>query len=250
MYHSIKFDVLSILDNSVVSTYNTYEDWFLVPTSRPVITIPAPKLNMVDIPGASGKLDLTYVLTKYPLYDNRTGSINFAVLNEHPGYRWIDIYNMIAKSINGKRVRAYLEDDLDYYYEGHWRIGNWTSNNNGSWSDISIEYEVDPYKYYKTDKAFTKYGSEQSKQFIFTSNDIGSMPVVPSITVSNTDSTGVTLSLTNNELGIVDLVKQITDNGTFKFYDLILSMLNNSNTCNLTVFGSGQVTLSFRKGDL
>ena len=171
MYHSIKFDVLSILDNSVVNTYNTYEDWFLVPTSRPVITIPAPKLNMVDIPGASGKLDLSYVLTKYPLYDNRTGSISFAVLNEHPGYRWIDIYNMIAKSINGKRVRAYLEDDLDYYYEGHWRIGNWTSNNNGSWSDISIEYEVDPYKYYKTDKAFTKFGSEQSKQFSFTSDE-------------------------------------------------------------------------------
>ena len=250
MYYSVKFDVLSILDDSVIATYNTYEDWFLVPTSRPVLEMPSIKTNYVDIPGASGQLDLTYILTKYPLYENRSGSLDFAVLNEHDGYRWIDILNMIARGINGKKVRAYLEDDPDYYYEGHWRLSNWKSNNNRTWSDVTIEYDVDPYKYYKTDKVFTKSGSESSKQFVFSTNDVGSMPVVPSITVSNTDGAGITLALTNNELGIIDLSKKIESNGTHKFYDLILSMVNSSNTCTLSVFGSGQVTISFRKGDL
>ena len=250
MYYSLKFETLDILNNQVLDTFNTYEDWFLVPLSRPSIEMPATKMNSVEIPGASGKLDLTYILTKYPLYNNRSGTISFAVLNDHDGYRWIDIQNMIARAIHGRKVRVYLEDDPDYYYEGFWALKQWKSNNNGSWSEVDLEYNVDPYKYYRTDKVFTKMGSELSKQITFTSNDIGSMPVVPSITVSNTDGNGITLSLSNSELGIVDLSRQITSNGTYKFYDLILSMLKDSNECTLSIFGSGQATISFRKGEL
>lgn len=241
---------MNAVSDTIIGTYNTYEDWFLVPTSRPVIELPAQKTNYAEIPGASGKLDLTYILTKYPVYENRSGSLDFAVLNDHQGYSWMDILEMITRSINGKRVRAYLEDDPDYYYEGHWLIRNWKSNNNRTWSEVTIEYDVDPYKYYKTDKTFTKTSSQGSTVLSFNTNDLGAMPVVPLISVSNTDSTGITVSLTNTELGIIDLTKQITSNGNYKFYDLILSMMSDNNTCVLNLFGSGQVTVSFRKGEL
>ena len=250
MYYSVKFDVMNAVSDTIIGTYNTYEDWFLVPTSRPVIELPAQKTNYADIPGASGKLDLTYILTKYPVYENRSGSLDFAVLNDHQGYSWMDILEMITRSINGKRVRAYLEDDPDYYYEGHWLLRNWKSNNNRTWSEVTIEYDVDPYKYYKTDKTFTKSGSQGSRTILFTNDDLGAMPVVPLISVSNTDSTGITVSLTNSELGITDLTKRITTNGNHKFYDLILSMMSDNNTCTLSLFGAGQVTVSFRKGEL
>ena len=250
MYHSVKFDVMNNVSDTIIGTYNTYEDWFLVPTSRPVIELPAQKINYTEVPGASSKLDLTYVLTKYPVYDNRSGSLEFAVLNDHQGYTWIDILEMITRSIGGKISRAYLEDDPDYYYEGHWALKNWKSNNNGTWSEVTIEYNVDPYKYYKTPKTFTKLGSEGSKSITFTTNDLGAMPVVPLISVSNTDSTGITVSLSNSELGISNLTKRITSNGSHKFYDLVLSMMSDDNTCTLSLFGSGQATVSFRKGEL
>lgn len=250
MYYSVKFDVMNAVSDTIIGTYNTYEDWFLVPTSRPVIELPAQKTNYAEIPGASGKLDLTYILTKYPVYENRSGSLDFAVLNDHQGYSWMDILEMITRSINGKRVRAYLEDDPDYYYEGHWLLRNWKSNNNRTWSEVTIEYDVDPYKYYKTDKTFTKSSSQGSRTISFTNDDVGAMPVVPLISVSNTDSTGITVSLTNSELGITDLTKRITSNGNHKFYDLVLSKMSDNNTCTLSLFGSGQVTVSFRKGEL
>lgn len=250
MYHSLQFNTLSLLDDSIMDSYNTYEDWFLVPTSRPVISMPPVKKNQVEIVGANGVLDLSYTLTNYPIYNNRTGSIEFAVLNDHDGYSWSDIYANIASSLHGRRARMYLEDDMDYYYEGQWALSQWTSNSDGTWSTVTLDYDLDPYRYYRTTKTFTKFASEANRQFQFTSDDVGIMPVVPTIIVSNTDSTGITLNLTNDELGISSMTKTITSNGTYKIYDLILSKMRSINSCVLTVYGSGQVAITFRKGDL
>ena len=68
MYHSVRFTKKGVVKNS-------WSDWYLVPSSRPVINPPEPKFNTVDIPGANGSIDLTEVVSGDVVYQNRTGSL-------------------------------------------------------------------------------------------------------------------------------------------------------------------------------
>lgn len=131
MYHSITF-----------GDKNTWDDWHLIPATRPVFNPPEIKTHYVDIPGANGQIDLTESLTGYPLCENRTGSIEFYVAN---GYEdWAVLYSKIMNYLHGKRMRATLEDDRYFYYEGRFEVNKWTSDK--WWSKITIDYDVYPYK--------------------------------------------------------------------------------------------------------
>lgn len=139
MYHSITF-----------GNKNTWTDWHLVPTSRPVISPPSVKTRYVEIPGADGVIDLTDSLTGRPAYNNREGSIEFYVLNQYDlegpaTYNWSDVYSEIMTYIHGKHMRMVLEDDPGYYYEGRFSVNSWKTDRDRS--TITIDYNVDPKKY-------------------------------------------------------------------------------------------------------
>lgn len=132
MYHSIFFD-----------SWNTFDDWHLVPLSRPLFAPPSVKTTTISVPGANGTIDVSEILTGYPVYDNRKGSIDFTVLN---GYgEWYERYSTISNILHGQKMRAVLEDELDYYYEGRFTINSWKSDKDRS--KITIDYDVNPYKY-------------------------------------------------------------------------------------------------------
>lgn len=131
MYHSITF-----------GTKNTWDDWHLIPTSRPVFNPPSVKTNLIEIPGGDGVLDLTTALAGRPLYKNRTGSIEFYVDNDFRD--WTVLYSEIMVYLHGQKMRAVLEDDPNYYYEGRFAVNAWKSNKDRS--SITIDYDVNPYK--------------------------------------------------------------------------------------------------------
>lgn len=131
MYHSVTY-----------GEKNTWDDWHLIPTSRPLFNPPGIKTSYLDIPGANGIIDLTESLTGYPVYENRTGSQEYIVLN---GYKpWDVIYSEIMNYLHGQRMKAVLEDDKAFYYEGRFSVNRWKSDKN--WSLITIDYDVYPYK--------------------------------------------------------------------------------------------------------
>ena len=132
MYHSITF-----------GDKNTWDDWHLVPASRPVFNPPAVKTRYVDIPGADGSIDLTDALTGYPVYENREGTVEFIVVNDYG--QWQDRYSEIMGYLHGRSMRAILEDDPGYYYEGRFAVDEWASEEN--WSRITIAYNLAPYKH-------------------------------------------------------------------------------------------------------
>lgn len=132
MYHSVTFGEI-----------NTWDDWRLVPTSRPLFNPPPPKVKTLEIPGGDGVIDLSQSLTGYPVYQNRTGSIEFVVLN---GFKeWQEAYSDIMDHLHGQRMRAILEDDPDYFYEGRFSVNAWKSDKDNS--KITIDYDVGPYKW-------------------------------------------------------------------------------------------------------
>ena len=130
---------------------NTWEDWGLVPDSRPTLSSPSPKTNTVDNNSINGVLDLTFKRMRYPLFGNREGSFTFIY---NPLFQtvngkskpWLVLYTELHNFLHGRRLRMVLEDDPEFYYEGTFKIENWTSNNDGTGSTVTIGYSVEPYK--------------------------------------------------------------------------------------------------------
>lgn len=131
MYHSIMF-----------GDKNTWDDWHLIPQTRPVFLPPDAKTSYVEVPGADGKIDLTESLTGSILYKNRQGTIQFYVDNGHE--EWDVLYSKIMNYLHGQKMNAILEDDPSFYYEGRFSVNTWKSEKHRS--EIAIDYDVAPYK--------------------------------------------------------------------------------------------------------
>ena len=130
-YHSIN-----------IGDINTWDDWHIVPASRPLIAAPSVKTSYISLPGGDGSLDLTEVLAGRPTFQRRTGSWEFVVMNDYGD--WATRYSEIMNYLQGEEYRIILDDDPEYYYQGRLSVNEWRSD--PYYSRIVIEYNVDPYK--------------------------------------------------------------------------------------------------------
>ena len=231
MYHSIN-----------ISGKNTYDEWGLVPTSRPVITPPQVKTTYVDLPSAHGQLDYTeYLLQEVP-FGQREGSWEFRV---RPRHQWANIYSSILNYLHGRRHIVILEDDPQYQYVGRLTVNEWQSEQNRS--IIVIDYNLDPFKYstessdeteWMWDDLFAdciKYGrftvdGQKYRKFI----NAGLIDAIPTFTCS------AAMSVTFNETTYA-LVKG-------KNYNANLALQPGDNE--MLFVGNGEVTLSYREVSL
>ena len=144
MYYALTFQ--SVDDDSIV--YNTYDDWKIVPSSRPLIEAPKVNTKYVSTNAVNGSIDLTTVLSSRPTYQTRTGSWTFYVLNslfDDDNYdEWFVRYETIMQAIHGKKFKVFLEDDTEYYYICRLSVKEWKSPKD--YSQITINYVADPYK--------------------------------------------------------------------------------------------------------
>ena len=131
MYHSITF-----------GEKNSWDDWCLIPTSRPNVAPPQIKTKYVEIPGTDGQVDLSELLAGRPLYDMRSGSWEFILQPEKWAFE--DAVTVIMGYLHGKRLRVVLEDDPEYYYEGRLTVNSLKCDKN--WNIITINYNFSPYK--------------------------------------------------------------------------------------------------------
>lgn len=240
MYHSVTF-----------GDKNTYDDWHLVPSSRPLFAPPPVKTNYVDLPGTNGKLDLTDVLNGRPVYDNRTGSMEFIVLN---GYgEWQNRYSEISNYLHGKKMKAVLEDDPAWYYEGRFSVNEWRSEKD--WSRIVIDYNVYPYK----KEVIDSIEPWKWDPFNFEEGIIREFKDIVVLDVNG----GAVLDIPGTSEMIAPLIKIESRDGngldifyggiTYHLYDgdnknpnLILS----SETSKMIIQGNGKITIIYRGGSL
>jgi hypothetical protein len=257
MYHSITF-----------GDKNTWDDWHLVPSSRPVFNPPSVKTKIIDIPGGDGVIDLTESLTGYPVYNNREGSFEFIVVNDNyepvdEHREWYNVYSDIMDYLHGQEITAKLEDDKNYYYKGRFAVNNWKSDKYHSL--ITIDYSVEPYKWLVTEENWIwntfsfETGVIRSKIFdnvaisttyvnkTLTQDFYGRAPVSPTFVISTTSKKGASIRFVNTTLGI-DITKTLPDGST---QDSDFVMYGSEVTLYLkAVSGTGTVTLSFVPGRL
>lgn len=250
-------------------TVNTYDDWKLAPTARPVFSPPAQKTHFVDIPSANGQIDLSEALTGYPLYENREDSLTFFVLNElnevdRSTERWYDLYSRIMKTIHGKEMRVYLSEDPGFFYVGRFEVDKWSSKKDNS--EITIKYNLDPYKYHLTtstddwlwdpfdfvngyiDVADFKNVVINSSDFVELNivdpdKSFDTAPVVPTITASNVQAT-MYMRFVNPQMR-VDVTYPLKA-GKNIFYDCVMV----KNQFHIYFKGRGTVSVDFRNGRL
>lgn len=140
MYHSLYFQMVG----SPSTRYNTYDEWKIVPSSRPLFNPPAVKEEYIDIPGSeSGPLDLTGTLSGLR-YGKRTGSWEFYVLNHGNlnDWDWSMKFSKIQGALHGLFFNVWLEDDPEHYYVCKLSVHSWQSPKD--YSKVTINYEADP----------------------------------------------------------------------------------------------------------
>lgn len=241
---------------------NSWDDWHLISPIRPFFNPPAQKTTYLDIPGANGSLDISETLTGYPLYDNREGQFQFLVMN---GYKdWTDTYADIMEYLHGRRIRAYLEDDPDYFYEGRFEVSEWQSTH--PWSSITIGYNVDPFKWSK--KLSTEdwlwdpfvfatdwvkkspfrdivINSDDWTAYTFKPQDFGVAPVCPYFIVDTESGSGLDVKYKNLSMGL--FIEQHLPNGKTRYPGFIFYGYSEYE---LYFKGHGTLFIEFRAGRL
>lgn len=253
MYHSITF-----------GSKNTWDDWRLVPVSRPLFNPPAQKVKTLEIPGGDGIIDLSQALTGYPVYQNRTGSIEFLAMNDFKP--WQIAYSDIMDYLHGQKMRAILEDDPEYFYEGRFSVNEWKSEKD--WSRIVIDYDVGPYKWavqssidewlwdpfnFRTGMINTAIFKNiqvttSLKMFSLDGSILGRAPVCPNFIVETSSRQGVRVHFNNTRLGIN--VAQTLQDGTTQVPEFIFFGDQGTKLYMRCFSGTGLVSIDFRRGRL
>ena len=242
MYHSITFV------NSSGEEKNTWDDWYLIPSSRPVFNPPSVKTQYIDIPGANGQIDLTESLTGYPVYKNREGSLEFYVENGHKD--WDVLYSEVMEFLHGQYLTAYLEDEPSYVYEGRFTVNEWKSDK--WWSSIVIGYNLYPYKKEKIGSledwlwdpfdfetgVIREYKNLTVDGSLSLVIDATSEPISPTVVVSNKGDGDLTVKV---------LEKTYTlQNGNNYLFDTVIRNTN----ATMVFTGNGTVSVDYRGGEL
>lgn len=265
MYHSIIFwnewpsfetkeEWLTFLSKNEKNMKNTWADWYLIPSSRPVINPPEVKTKFVDVPGADWHLDLSTVLTGDVTYGSRTGSIEFIVdngqLSEYRAETWSKLYSEIMNYLHGKLLKATLEDDPSFYYQGRFAVNDWASDEHNS--KITIDYTLSPFKYEK----FSSLEDWEWDTFNFETDIIRNykdlrvdgiltlkilgrrMAVTPSFIVNSDDGEGLSVVFNGSSYHL--------DDGTSR----VINIRTKEGENTLKFYGHGTVSVDYRGGCL
>lgn len=253
MYHSVTFGEM-----------NTWDDWRLVPSSRPVFNPPEQKVKTLDIPGGDGVIDLSQALTGYPVYQNRKGSMEFVVMNDFKP--WHMAYSDINDYLHGQRLRAFLEDDPEYFYEGRFTVNAWKSEKD--WSKIVIDYDVGPYKWRQESSIddwlwdpfnfqngiiyptlFKDVAVSETKRTITPRTYVfGRAPVCPVFHVSTSQGWGIHVRFVNQQLNL-DMTTVIHD-GSEQTPEFVFFGQQGASITLWCDHGTGRVSIEFRTGRL
>lgn len=226
---------------------HTWNDWRIVPTSRPLFLPPSVKTVLMDIPGEDGVLDMTESLTGEVHYNNRTGSMEFQVENKA---KWYEVYSDIMDYLHGQQMKVLLDDDQEYYYTGRFFVNTWKSN--PSKSTIVIDYDVEPYKLERFGSLeewewdpfnfetgiIREYKELQIDGILVFQIESRRKSVVPSFIVQSVDGAGLNVEFKGNTYQLPD--------GTSRVLNINLK----SGVNVLTFTGIGMVSIDYRGGRL
>lgn len=206
--------------------FHSFRDLNLI--LAPFVLPPAqPKINLLEIEGMDGSLDLTEANGVINYYD-RELKFTFTVFPEDD-LSFEERQTAVSNSLNGKRCKITIDKDSDYYFIGRCSVNEYLCDRR--LCQIVITATVAPYKLLQNETvvSFTLSDTEQS---IIVENKRKS--VVPVITV--TDSAKVVFGGVTRQLSA----------GSYKVLDFLLTQGANA----FDISGTGTITFTYQEGDL
>ena len=228
MYHSV-----------TINGKNTWNDYHMIPANG--IYLPPPpeqKRTTIDLKTGNGLLDISTVLTGYPLFQNRSDELQYLILDPWDLAEMgitttlampnaYDVYSQLLSDIHGKQGTMIFEDDPDWYYQGIFTVRSMETNSIRR--AVSIGYEVSPYKIKNTSitGSSTTINSSEWTTFGYSASEIGNMPVHPKVQVTSMPSnSSLTIEFSSPAGQTPVITKTVTAAQTYTWPDVIV--YNNS----------------------
>ena len=204
---------------------SAYDEWNIVLTKAD-ISLPKPKTSLVEIKGADGVLDLSEVLTGDILYNNRTITLTFEMMDDTDYY---DLISDISNYLHGRIVTITLTNDEDYYYVGRASINKWQCvKRKGT---IVITVDAEPYKYSVTETTMIVNVANQTKTITLQNSR---KRVCPMLNVTGT----ITLTINGVQYELAEGKQQLSN----------FRLVEGNNV--VKVSGNGTLTITYRQGEL
>ncbi len=133
--------------------YHSYEFLDLVLTSKEIST-PEVKTNHIDVQGADGHIDLTYIFGE-PKYKNREITLHFTINPAVGVGKYLSTYGNTQTILHGKKMKITLDDDAEYYYWGMLSVGSYKCEKGIATFDIICDCE--PFRTEVAETVVTQY---------------------------------------------------------------------------------------------
>ena len=229
------FNGVSIYVEATGKTYHTYDTWGLYVNNTDYIKDPKQYTNYITVPGRTGKIDASDVLTGRPIFTHREIKISLAGTRFRTD--WDSVISGFRNDIMGQICRITFDNDSNYYWRGRIGVIDFSSVLDLGKFYLTIP-EAEPYKYNKTSSAEPWLWDP----FNFETDVITYLPS-QQITVSGTITIPAGHMLTCPTLLVSDIV-----GGTFtvEVDGVTYSLIQGSNVIpSIMVGGGSEVDLDF-----
>lgn len=134
---------MGVFTSVTINGVHMLDDLGLALSRTDCVQPPAPKTNMVDIPGADGAADVTGNMSGRTLYHNREIRMEFGRGLKKEA--WPGMYSRILALFHGKKVKITFDDERDYYYVGRAAVSDYRRIQ--MLGTLLITVDAEPYKY-------------------------------------------------------------------------------------------------------
>lgn len=255
MFHSV-----------TINGKNTWDDYHMVPADGIILPPPPEQKRMeIDLKTANGKLDISTLLTGYPIFNNRNGSMKFWLLEpyDYDSYAEVgssdnpydrpsayQVYSQLLNDIHATTGTMTFEDDPDWFYQGKFTIDTFTTEEMRR--GVTIKYDVAPYKYSVEEYTQTLAGAGTniwSYSGDLNADIFGSAPINPTVQVTGEFAVGdqVQVQILKYPYTSSGIIKTIEDNDPHQWADFLV--YRRAKLCVKADSGKS-VTWRFRQGRL
>ena len=166
----------SIFTGALIGDEHTLRDWGAIITNSDVIGMPEPNMVLLEVPGRSGRLDLSEVLTGDITYSNREIKLELAAQTNRD--RWVETCFHIFNKFHGRVVHVTFDEDPGHFYVGRCSITS--PKRVATAGTMVITIDAEPYRYESEVYEVTLTGATNT---LSGTVENLRMPAVPKVTV-------------------------------------------------------------------
>jgi len=163
----------SIFTGALIGDEHTLRDWGAIITNSDCVGMPEPNTVLLEVPGRSGRLDLSEVLTGDVTYGNREIKLELAAQTNRE--KWVETCFHIFNKFHGRVVHVTFDEDPGHYYVGRCSITD--PKRIATAGTMTVTVDAEPYRYESEVYEVTLQGSGTVENL--------RMPAVPTVNAPN-----------------------------------------------------------------